>query len=496
MPQTDTAETPAEGPLDAIGVPRLLAEAWRDRRSGRLQLAHGKQERQIDVRDGAPRAIAEPRGEDAFARFLEDTARIRPADRLAVERLANERGCSQAKAVLALELLDAAALYRALRAEARARLAETFAWQAGHYRWTPPGADEDASARPHDVLALLQAELPRRWGTDRLFEALMALQDVRGDVSPRLRKVAKKLAEAGPPAAQAIAALDGQRPLGRVLGECAGDPLSAATLWTAYHSGVLRVREAAARSEGGDALDFEIEVERAAEAAVVDAAGAGASEAGPAVESPKAAAMREEIEDLRARLGDLDHYAALGLEEDASVAAIKKAYFKAAKKYHPDALARLGLGDLKGAAAEVFARIAEAFETLSDGHKRAAYDAGAGDEPEIDTARLAQAETSFRKGEILAKMGNFEGALEYLEPAVELWPDEPAYQGLLGWALFKQPRSNRERAAEHLGRAHEQAPDDAQIAMRLGVVAKAIGEAERAARLIEHAQAIDPEVES
>ncbi|MCA9658257.1 MAG: DnaJ domain-containing protein, partial [Myxococcales bacterium] len=88
----------------------------------------------------------------------------------------------------------------------------------------------------------------------------------------------------------------------------------------------------------------------------------------------RGAALRGEIEQLIGQLGDLDHYSALGLEADANAAQIKKAYFKAAKKYHPDALARLGLGDLKEPAAQVFARIAEAFETLSDTEKRAAYD--------------------------------------------------------------------------------------------------------------------------
>ena len=298
-------------------------------------------------------------------------------------------------------------------------------------------------------------------------------------------------------AARAIAGLDGHHPVGRILGDCAGDALAAATLWTAAFSGVMR-RIDAPRTKAESNFDFEVDVEVAPQppAPLEDAAGkaAGRSKQAQTAPNPKADALREEIHTLLQRLGDLDHYKALGIEEDANGAHIKKAYFKAAKKYHPDALGRLGLESLKDDAAQVFARIAEAFEVLSDPAKKKAYDAGGSDEAEIDTTRLAQAETSFRKGEILAKMGNFEGALDYFEPAVELWPDEPAYQMGLGWALFKQPRPDPARAIHHLEKACGQAPNDAVAHYRLGLVFRTVGESNRANPLIAKAQSLDPDV--
>jgi curved DNA-binding protein len=62
-----------------------------------------------------------------------------------------------------------------------------------------------------------------------------------------------------------------------------------------------------------------------------------------------------------------DYYASLGLERGASEAEIKKAYRKLAHKYHPDVS--------KEAGAEArFKEIAEAYQTLKDPEKRAAYD--------------------------------------------------------------------------------------------------------------------------
>ena len=62
-----------------------------------------------------------------------------------------------------------------------------------------------------------------------------------------------------------------------------------------------------------------------------------------------------------------DYYDLLGVSRDADAFKIKKAYRKLAVKYHPDK----NQGDKK--AEEVFKRISEAYEVLSNEEKRAAY---------------------------------------------------------------------------------------------------------------------------
>jgi curved DNA-binding protein len=62
-----------------------------------------------------------------------------------------------------------------------------------------------------------------------------------------------------------------------------------------------------------------------------------------------------------------DYYATLGVERTATADAIKAAYRKLARKYHPDVSKEAG-------AEEKFKEVSEAYETLKDPEKRAAYD--------------------------------------------------------------------------------------------------------------------------
>ena len=84
--------------------------------------------------------------------------------------------------------------------------------------------------------------------------------------------------------------------------------------------------------------------------------------------------------------------------------------------------------------------------------------------------------------------GNFRGAMEFLEPAVDVWPEECAYQSALGWALYKKAPTEPERARKHLELAAQLAPDDGVNLYRLSVVLRDLGDLEGSERAAHRAE--------
>lgn len=66
----------------------------------------------------------------------------------------------------------------------------------------------------------------------------------------------------------------------------------------------------------------------------------------------------------------MDFYVVLGLSREASIADVKRAYRRLARRYHPD----INPGD--DTAATIFRSVSEAYEILSDPGRRRQYDAG------------------------------------------------------------------------------------------------------------------------
>jgi curved DNA-binding protein len=86
-----------------------------------------------------------------------------------------------------------------------------------------------------------------------------------------------------------------------------------------------------------------------------------------------------------------DYYAILGVDRTASEDDIKKSYRKLARKYHPDVSKEKN-------AEEQFKEVAEAYQTLSDKDKRAAYDQLGRHRPGEDFRPPPGWETQFSQG--------------------------------------------------------------------------------------------------
>lgn len=76
---------------------------------------------------------------------------------------------------------------------------------------------------------------------------------------------------------------------------------------------------------------------------------------------------RREIVDMHRRLATLDHFKLLNVERAAGLDEIKQRYLALARRWHLDSFIGQNLSpDLEAKAKEIFARVKEAYETLTD----------------------------------------------------------------------------------------------------------------------------------
>ena len=97
-----------------------------------------------------------------------------------------------------------------------------------------------------------------------------------------------------------------------------------------------------------------------------------------------------EIERIYSEYKDLDYYSILGLDRSGTADAIKKAYYRAARKYHPDMHLQMP-EDMKKKLIEIFTCVTNAYLTLTDPAKRKKYDSDIArhDAPETENLRAA-----------------------------------------------------------------------------------------------------------
>jgi tetratricopeptide (TPR) repeat protein len=493
---------PEQGLLAEVPFPRLLVDLYRARFSGAVTLSRDRIGKRFLFHQGVPVFAESNLASESLGVQLMDQGRITRPDYAKVTTHIEKKKCKEGTALLELGLLEPKDLFLALKDQIRIRLIECFGWPQGHFQ-VDPTAEPSADAQPFraNVLALLQEGLETHWNTDRILTDLTPHLEHYPVRAGKFEALAAKL-DADPTVDALIEALDGRSTFWKALQAGGRSPRALAAAWVLDALDVLEFRdepaavETEAEPEAAPEPELEIVVDNASRPSgrhkrsrrARERMGSGRNE------RKLAESIQKEIDDKHERLDALNAYELLDVLPEADDRTIRKAYLQAAKRYHPDALARMGFdAELRERANRVFAEIGKAHKILSNATQRQGYDAALrSNDTDLDANRLAQAETLYRKGEILLRAGNFRGALEFLEPAVELWPEEPAYQNALAWALYKRSPSDPERAREHLEHAHRLDPRDTEVLFRLGVVMRATGDAEEGERLMNQAQELDP----
>ena len=228
--------------------------------------------------------------------------------------------------------------------------------------------------------------------------------------------------------------------------------------------------------------------------------------------APAPEAMRRSILETHAALAGRDHYEVLGISRRATPAALKAAYFRLVRKFHPDAQHDPVLADLRGRIEAIFVRVNAAHDVLANPASRAAYDASLpaarSTEPESPSpsepeerpvppadggAGPGRVETVLGAADEKFAGGDYWGALQLAHSIVA--DAEGALKQrarmLAARVYLKHPERAKE-AEDELRAAVQEDRHNAEAFYLLGTLYEAAGTHDRAEMMFRKALAIDP----
>lgn len=225
------------------------------------------------------------------------------------------------------------------------------------------------------------------------------------------------------------------------------------------------------------------------------------------VETQTAMEFCYEVESTLQQLKDCDHYSVLGVDRNARPQQIASAYYHLAKKFHPDRHSQLAnyhlnlRADLK----TIFEKISQAYYTLSDDQRRAAYDLYLAERPQHKPISLQNRTTMPLPQVDTHKLGfehyytalqcynrrDFEQARTELLKAIASDPSNSEYRIAMGRTMLKLPNHLRHAENAYL-MAIELSPEKADYYAELGLFYQQLSQVSQAREMMQKALLLDP----
>lgn len=192
----------------------------------------------------------------------------------------------------------------------------------------------------------------------------------------------------------------------------------------------------------------------------------------------RSASLREEARQRLERIGR-GHYEVLGVRPDAGLGEVQAAFFRIAKRWHPD---RLGAesATLEESATQIYASAAEACRVLSDPSLRRDYDRDRAAGPRRSTshdamAKVLASELAFQRAEAFLARGNLAAARAEAERALEHEPGRAENLALAAWLAALAPGADVAKIAVMLSRARRTGAGSPKVHFYAGRVLQHLG---------------------
>jgi serine/threonine protein kinase/tetratricopeptide (TPR) repeat protein len=524
-PRTEVPPSAGGGKVSAA-LPRLLRDLYVGRKSGLLHFVHDDDRRSVRFRKGqivnASSTLSSERlGEALLRHGLLAEPEIRRAS-----ELAEREGRRLGTALVEMGLLDRGKLEDALASQVRDILLVVFSRSDGKFSFEETGQegppDEETTLKLSTGEMILEA-VRRVSDADAVRSALGDLDRVLAlstDPLLRFQKITFT-----PTDGYVLSRVDGILSAREVI-QVVSLPQEEVerSLFGLLCTGVLehlektRTRVPRSRKPG--------KVESPPEPPFAGAAQKEPSKPVDEAESRRAAeARRREVVQAHDGLKTRTHFDVLGIARNATEAQVKDAYFRLAKRFHPDVQHDPALADMHDKLEAIFIRLGEAYEVLRNAQSRSAYEAQLGPSgarpptaqapgPPPTTGRHAaapspppaapaegkpqptgdsRAQESIRSAEKLMSEEKYWDAIQILEQSLP-WADGKALQRvrvLLARAYLKNPKWVK-RAEEVLQTVVQEDPRNAEAYFVLGTIYKGGGLRNRAVSMFRKVMELQP----
>ena len=500
--RNEEGKLPASGQLSEVSLLRLYGAAAAAQSTGLLTLKLADRTIEIHFRKGNPEYVGSSHPEDSVASFLLYRKLVKP-DQIAQAEAAKERfGGELVAALFGLGILNPSTAHTHLVQRAQGLLYKAMLADRGTFSFEPKelaGHRAMPLGNRWALLAALVRHLPAP-DVQRRLQAVRELPIMKSGGRMSLNEL-----RLTPQEMRATSYLDGVRSLAQLRRDLPqeAETLSRVVLLLMETDFVSfaesRPLQPVMPGPGTSAPQPVAPAPAPAARPAPPPPAAAPRPPSPAPAAPQTSGFEAELAEMRQvaeSLKQKNHFEVLGLTDKAEPTAIKIAYFKLAKLYHPDTVlpeAPPELGKLKG---DVFAAVGEAYRTLSDEKSRARYlDELKHGSQAVDVATLLLAEELFQKGRALVKMRKFPDAVKMLDDAIEANPDEGefyAWRGIARFFTFPDRKQGHAEAMKDISVCLQKNERCAPVHYFQGQMAKLTGDTAAALRHFTRAVELQP----
>ena len=435
-------EAELHGSLARQPFARVLQRVYSARMSGALLLARDKTKKIVNFDEGYPVSVRSNMLSECLGQILLEQRLISAETLEESLRRMKETHQHQGEVLVAMGALSPYNLSRALMLQMESKLLEIFSWSSGDFMFKKGLSRQDAPMRLERTPAALILEgIRRHYDAERIHRVLEPLSGkfLTPNPDPR-RRLQDMTADANE--RRFIDGLDGTVKLEAAL---ASSPIPidrARLLLVAMTEAGMITSSQAPRPVEKD--------ENRRTPRPVDLGSAGA---------PTGERSREELVAMLAVMRAQNHFEVLGVERAATPGDITDAYQGLARDFHPD-LFRLRSDVVRDTARQIFERLQEAFEVLSDSGSRRKYLAELertplptnrdGEPAAASESATTAAERVYFTGVSHLRARRYPQAAEAFGQATALAPKQASYRSALGWALYRQAPADSHAVAAGL----------------------------------------------